>query len=185
MLLQRNTTAEKTTTPTMTFHSIVREWCKTYKPMLDNEKNGNRRFYLADNAEEVRKMPSSIATEFSPCVIMENGVEGDIEGGKINRNYPVYFFVRVYQTVNNDAQMEGYEEALYHALQFYTWLKARHEDDPTTTGEYRRINMEAPLYVQPVGPLEDGWVAVLMQFERMEQINLCVDESMYINPEQP
>ena len=168
----------------MVFHAIVREWCRTYQPMLDNEDNGNRRFFLADNAEEVKKMPSSISTEFSPCVVMENGVEGTIEGGKIVRNYPVYFFVRAWQAVNNDAQMESYEEALYHALNFYTWLKARHEDDPTETGEYSRINFEYPIEVQPVGPLEDGWVAVLMQFERLEQINLCVDENLYVKPEQ-
>lgn len=167
----------------MTFHSIVREWCRTYKPMLDSVTNGNRRFYLADNSEEVRAMPKSIATTFSPCVVMENGVEGSIDGGLMTRNYPVYFFVRADRQVDNDAQMVAYEEALYHAMQFYTWLKARHEDDPTTTGEYSRINFEDEFFVQPAGPLEDGWVAVLIQFERMEQIDLCVNEDMYVGSE--
>lgn len=167
----------------MVFHKIVREWCKTYKPMLDDEEHKNRRFWLADNAEEVRKMPSHIATALSPCVVMENGAEGDIQGGRLTRNYPVYFFVRAWQSVNNDAQMESYEEALYHAMNFYTWLKERHENDPTGTGEYSRINMEAPMDIQPIGPLEDGWVAVLMQFERVEPINLCVDDNLYVKPE--
>lgn len=163
----------------MTFHSIVREWCRTYKAMRDSVTNGNRRFYLADDWDGVKAMPKSISTEFSPCVVMENGVEGSIDGGLLTRNYPVYFFVRSERQVDNDAQIVAYEEALFHAMQFYAWLKARHEDDPTSTGEYARIDFEHGFEVTPAGPLEDGWVAVLIQFERMEQIDLCVNGEMY------
>ena len=165
----------------MTFHSIVREWCRTYKPMLDSVTNGNRRFYLADDWDGVKAMPKSISTEFSPCVVMENGAEGSIDGGLMTRNYAVYFFVRVDRQVDNDAQVVAYEEALYHALQFYTWLKDRHDRDENPAGEYGRIDFEHEFYVQPAGPLEDGWVAVMMQFERMEQIDLCVNEEMYVD----
>lgn len=161
----------------MTFHSIVRQWCKTYKPMLDSPEN--RRFYLADSPDDVQAMPKSIATTFTPCVVMENGVEGTIEGGKVMRIYPVYFFVRAERMVDNDAQMVAYEKAWMHAQNFLTWLRVRHENDPTTTGEYSRINMEDQLYVQPAGPLEDGWVAVMIQFERMEMLNLCEDGELY------
>lgn len=163
----------------MTFHSIVREWCRTYKPMLDSVTNGNRRFYLADDWDGVKAMPKSIATTFSPCVVMENGAEGSIDDGLMTRNYAVYFFVRADRQVDNDAQVVAYEEALYHALQFYTWLRAKHEED-SPTGEYGRIDFENGFYVQPAGPLEDSWVAVMIQFERMEQIDLCVNEDMYI-----
>ena len=166
----------------MTFHSIVSEWCSTYKPMLHNLKNGNRRFYLADSPDSVRSMPKSIATTFSPCVVMENGVEGDIDGGLINRTYPVYFFVRARKQSDADAMAEAYEEAWLHAQNFYAWLRERHENDGTKTREYARINMEDPLYVQPAGPLEDGWVAVFIQFTRVEQINLCINEGLYSAP---
>ncbi len=36
----------------MTFHSIVREWCRTYKPMLDSVTNGNRQEYLTLEPKE-------------------------------------------------------------------------------------------------------------------------------------
>lgn len=147
--------------------------------MLDSTEN--RRFYLADGPSMVQAMPKSIATTFSPCVVMENGVEGSIDSGKIVRTYPVYFFVRAEQMANNDKQAVAYEEAWFHAQQFLAWLRVRHENDPTETGEYARIDMEDPLYVQPIGPLEDGWVAVMIQFERMELLNRCVDEDIYID----
>lgn len=161
----------------MTFHSIVKQWCRTYRPMIDRPKN--RRFYLADSWDSVKNMPKSIATTMSPCVVMENGVEGDINDGLISRNYPVYFFVRAQKQADADAMAEAYEEAWLHAQNFYTWLRKRHEDDPTSTGEYRRIEMEYGISVQPAGPLEDGWVAVFIQFTRLEQINLCVNEDLY------
>ena len=145
--------------------------------MLDSKKN--RRFYLADSWDSVKNMPKSIATTFSPCVVMENGVEGDIRDGLIERNYPVYFFVRARKQADADAMAEAYEEAWLHAQNFYTWLRKRHEDDPTATGEYRRIGLDEGLSVQPAGPLEDGWVAVFIQFTRTEQINLCVNEDLY------
>ena len=164
----------------MTFHSIVREWCRTYKPMLDSVTNGNRRFYLAEGFDGVLAMPKSISTEFSPCVVMENGAEGFINGGLMTRNDGVYFFVRSERQVDSDARVVAYEEALYHALQFYTWLKDRHDRDEDPAGEYGRISFERGFDVLPAGPLEDDWVAVMMQFERMEQVNLCVDEEMYV-----
>lgn len=163
----------------MTFHSIVRKWCRIYRMMQDSPKN--RRFYLADSPDSVRAMPKNIATTSSPCVVMENGVEGDIYGGKITRNYPVYFFVRARQAANPDAQIEAYEEAWVHAQNFLAWLYQRHENDKTTTREYARINMEDTLYVQSAGPLEDGWVAVVIQFERIEPLNECVNEDLYIS----
>lgn len=162
----------------MTFHSIVRNWCRIYEPMLDSVENGNRRFYLADDTDGVRAMPKSIATKFSPCVVMENGAEGFLKDGLLTRNYAVYFFVRADRQVDNDEQVVAYEEALYHALQFYVWLKAKHDND-SPYGDYGSIDFERGFDVLPAGPLEDGWVAVLLQFERMERINLCVDEKMY------
>ena len=53
----------------MTFHSIVRQWCKTYKPMLDSPTNGNKRFYLTDSTGGVVDLAKGIEPKFSPCVV--------------------------------------------------------------------------------------------------------------------
>lgn len=167
----------------MTFHSIVRNWCKTYKYMLDSPDNGNRRFYLTDTTSGVVDIAAGISNSFSPCVVMESTIEGYADGGKIYRNYPVYFFVRAKSMASGDAAAEAKEEAWMHAQNFLTWLREKHDNDPTETGEYARINLEDRIMVETVGPIENGWFGVLVQFERLELLNLCIDESMYI--EQP
>ena len=76
----------------ITFESIVRQWCRTYRPMLDSSVNGNRRFFFTDSKENMIEMAKSWTPEMSPCVVMECVAEGD---GKITRpsmNYPIYFF---------------------------------------------------------------------------------------------
>ena len=159
----------------MTFHSIVRYWCKRYPPMRDRRKN--RRFYIAKSIDGVRSMPKSISTKFSPCVVMEAGEQGEIDGGLATWNYPVYFFVRAERLEDSDALAVAYKEATYHAMRFYAWLKRRHEED-SPNGDFGRINLEDRLYVEPIGPLEDGWAAEMIQFERMEPIELCVDDEL-------
>ncbi|MBQ9645352.1 MAG: hypothetical protein IJV24_03210 [Prevotella sp.] len=169
----------------MTFHSIVRQWCRTYKPMLDNVANGNRRFYLTDSTAGVVELAKGISNSFSPCVVMESSVEG---GGKItrpSRNYPIYFFVRARDMADGDAAAEAKEEAWYHAQQFLTWLKDRHDREiaENIDGDFSRISMDDYIDIQTVGPIENGWFAVLIQFEREEPLNLCINEDLYINPE--
>ena len=169
----------------MTFHSIVRQWCRTYKPMLDSVTNGNRRFYLTDSTSGVVELAKGIEPKFSPCVVMESNVEG---GGSItrpNRNYPIYFFCRARDMADGDCAAEAKEEAWYHAQQFLTWLKYKHDHDPNYDGDFARIDLDNSLLdVQTIGPLQDGWYAVLIQFERAEPLNLCVNEDMYVTPEE-
>lgn len=163
----------------MTFHSIVRQWCKSYRPMLDNPKNGNRRFYLTDSTAGVVELAKGISNSFSPCVVMESSVEG---GGKItmpSRNYPIYFFVRARDMADGDAAAEAKEEAWYHAQNFLSWLLDKHEKD-SPNGDFGRINMEDYIDIQSIGPIENGWFAVLIQFERLEPLNVCIDEDLYI-----
>jgi len=169
---------------TRTFHSIVRQWCRTYREMLDSSKNGNRRFYLTDSTSGVVELAKGITPEMSPCVVMESSVEG---GGKItrpSRNYPIYFFVRAHKMADGDEAAVAKEEAWRHAQNFLAWLKERHDREvgEHIDGDFARIMLDdAMLDIQTVGPLEDGWYAVLIQFEREEPLNLCVDESLYIN----
>ena len=166
----------------MTFHSIVHQWCKCYKPMLDTPQNP--RFYLTDSTQGVVEMAKGIANQFSPCVVMESSIEGGGPYTKPSRNYPIYFFVRAEkQRDGNDAAIAK-EEAWYHARNFLTWLYAKHEEQVSSciNGDFARIDIEnIGLDVTTVGPLENGWYAVLIQFERVEPLDLCVDEDMYEN----
>ena len=148
--------------------------------MLDSSTNGNRRFYIKDNWEAVRSMPKSIATTFSPCVVMESSVEVEADGGRLYRNYPIYFFVRSEQMANDDAIAEAREEALYHCLVFLAWLKKRHEEDDAY-GDFGRIEMEERIMINSTGTLEDGWEGVVLQVSRLELLDMCVNDDMYIN----
>jgi len=173
----------------MTFHSIVRQWCKAYKPMLDSVTNGNRRFYLTDSTGGVVELAKGIEPKFSPCVVMESSIEGGGEIRRPNRNYPVYFFVRARDMADGDCAAEAKEEAWYHAQQFLTWLLVMREkqlDENDIDGDFARIDLDSTyLDIQTIGPLQDGWYAVLVQFERAEPLNLCLDEDMYIDPDNP
>ncbi len=167
----------------MTFHSIVRQWCMTYKPMLDSATNGNRRFYLTDSTAGVVELAKGISNSFSPCVVMESSVEGGGSVTRPNRNYPVYFFVRARDMSDGDAAAEAKEEAWYHAQNFLSWLLERHNreiDDNIIDGDFARINMDDFIDIQTVGPIENGWFAVLIQFERAEPLKLCVNEDLYV-----
>ena len=164
----------------MTFHSIVRQWCRTYRPMLDSSTNGNRRFYLTDSTAGVVELAKGIANSFSPCVVMESNVEGYMDSGRIYRNYPVYFFVRARDMADGDAAAEAKEEAWLHAQNFLTWLRKRHEED-SPNGDFGRIDLEDNIDMMTIGPIENGWFAVLIQLTRLELLNLCEDEELYVN----
>ena len=162
----------------MTFHSIVRQWCRTYVYMLDSPKN--RRFYLTDSTAGVVEMAKGIVASLSPCVVMESSVEGYMKNGLIFRNYPIYFFVLAAKMSDGDAAAVAKEKAWMHAQNFLSWLRIRHNNDPTRTKEYERVNMEDSIDVQTVGPIENGWYGVLVQLERCESTDMCVDEDLYV-----
>ena len=166
----------------MTFHRIVSEWATKYRLMLHSVTNGNRRFYIKENWDAVRSMPKSISTKFSPCVIMESAIEVEADGGRLYRNYPIYFFVRSEQMANDDAIAEAREEALYHCLNFLAWLKQKHEED-SPYGDYGRIEMEQRIMIDSTGTLEDGWEGVVLQISRLELLDLCINPDMYLDEE--
>lgn len=152
--------------------------------MMDSVTNGNRRFYLTDSTAGVVELAKGITPAMSPCVVMESTVEG---GGSItrpNRNYPIYFFVRADKMSDGDDAAAAKEEAWVHAQNFLAWLIDRREKEMERNidGDFSRINLDdALLDIQTVGPIEDGWYAVLIQFERAEPLNLCVDENLYLD----
>lgn len=169
----------------MTFHSIVRQWCRTYKPMLDSATNGNRRFYLTDTKDGMVEMVKNFDPKLSPSVIMESAVEGGGEIRRPNRNYPIYFFVRARDMAEGDAATEAKEEAWWHCRNFLTWLldKREKELEQNIDGDFARINLEEYIMFDTIGPVGDGWYAVLVQFDREEPLNLCLDEDLYVSEE--
>ena len=162
----------------------MRQWCKTYKPMLDSATNGNRRFYLTDSHGGLVELVKNITPKLSPCVVMESKVEG---GGAIkrpDRNYPIYFLVRARDMADGDAAAEALEEAWHHCKNFLAWLIVRHEREmeENIDGDFARINLDdASLMFDSVEPLQDGWYGVLLQIDRTEPINLCVNQDLYID----
>ncbi len=151
--------------------------------MLDSVTNGNRRFYLTDSTAGVVELAKGISNSFSPCVVMESSVEGGGTVTRPNRNYPIYFFVRARDMSDGDAAAEAKEEAWYHAQNFLSWLLYKHKQEvgENIDGDFARINMDDLIDIQTVGPIENGWFAVLIQFERAEPLNQCVNEDLYTN----
>ena len=166
----------------MTFHSIVRQWCRIYRPMQDGPKN--RRFYLTDSTAGVVELAKHIATSLSPCVVMESSVEGSGPIERIDRNYPVYFFVKADKMSDGDDAAVAKEEAFMHAQKFLAWLKYKHDKDIENNridGDFGRIELDKIIIdVTTVGPIENGWFAVLLQFERTEPLDLCIDWDLYV-----
>lgn len=166
----------------LSFHAIVRQWCRTYKYMRDSEKN--RRFYLTSSHEGLVEMAKNIKPALSPIVMMESVVEG---GGPIRRPeriYPVYFFVRASKMADGDAAAVAYEEAWMHCRNFLTWLIAKHEEELETNidGSFARIDLDnAYLDFVSTDPKEDGWLGVMVQFSREEPLDLCIDEDLYVS----
>ena len=148
--------------------------------MLDSPKN--RRFYLTDVQAGMVELAKSIANSLSPCVVMESTVEGAGPITKISRNYPIYFFVRARDMADGDSAAEAKEEAWMHAKNFLTWLYEKHEEEMSRriAGDFATIDLEGNIYVTTVGPIENGWFGVLIQFERMEPLNICQNDELYV-----
>lgn len=154
--------------------------------MLDDDNNGNRRFYLTDSTGGMVEMVKGISPSLSPFVMMESGVEGSGPITDPDRNYPIYFYVRARRAKDGDAAAEATEEAWMHAKNFIAWLCQKHEEESAfnTSGDYARINMEDYIDIVTVGPIEDAWYAVMIQLSRQEPINMCVDPNLYIELEE-
>ena len=102
-------------------------------------------------------------------------------------NYPIYFFVRAKVVRDGDAAWLAVKEALSHKYNFLAWLRKKREeeeDEGTRDGDFARINLDNAIQdITTIGPLEDGWYAVLLQIVREEPLNLCIDDDLYIEEE--
>ena len=169
----------------MTFESIVRKWCKLYRPILDSPES--RKFFFTDSRENMIEMVKKWTPSMSPCVVMEGVAEGSGTIERPSMNYPIYFFVRAKNQKDGDSTWLAVKEALKHKDNFLTWLRNKRngeEGEGTRDGDFSRINLDGAIQdITTVGPLGDGWYAVLLQIEREEPLNLCVDEDLYISEE--
>lgn len=169
----------------MTFETIVRKWCKLYRPILDSPKS--RKFFFTDSRENMIEMAKSWTPEMSPCVAMECVAEGSGSIMNPSMNYPIYFWVRAKKAKDGDAAWMAVKEALEHKDNFLKWLKKKHDKELQTniSGDYARINLEGLIQdVTTIGPLQDAWYAVLLQIDREEPLNICDDEDLYIEEEE-
>ena len=169
----------------MTFESIVRKWTKLNREMLDSPEN--RRFFFTDSRENMIEMAKGWTPAMSPCVVMEGVKEG---GGPIRRpsmNYPIYFFVRAEKQKDGDETALAVEMALGHMNKFLSWLIVKHDqelEEGRRDGDFARIDLDdAYIDVTTIGPIQDGWYAVLLQLTREEPLNLCVNPDQYIEEE--
>lgn len=170
----------------MLFQSIVRQWCKIYTPILDNPNNGNRRFFLTDTREGLVELVKNFEPKMSPSVIMESGVEVSGKIRRPDRNFPIYFFVKARTLKDGDAAAEANEEAYYHCKQFLSWVIKMQEEEQdmgrSSDDDFTRIHLDDFISIDPVGPIGDGWYAVLLQIDQDDPLDLCIDESLYIDP---
>lgn len=173
-----------------TFYNIVETWCERYKPMRHNPKMKNVRFMFTDSYQGLVEFAKGISNMQSPCVVMESAVEGGSGMGQIGRpvfNYPVYFFVRAEKMADGNDAALAKQRALYHARNFVAWLLAHYRKEISEgprDGDFARLNLdEVSLDYNDVGPIENAWFGVLVQFYREEPINLCVDDDLYDDDE--
>lgn len=166
-----------------TFYSLVEHWCSIYKPMRHNPKMGNVRFMFTDSYQGLVEFAKGISNLQSPCVVMESAVEG---GGTLARpvfNYPVYFFVRAQKMADGNDAAVAKQEALHHTRNFVAWLMANYRkemNEGPMDGEFARLDLEnMSIDYQSIGPIENAWFALLIQFYREEPLNLCIDKNMY------
>lgn len=166
----------------MTFESIVRKWCQTYRPILDSA--ANRRFFFTDSKENMIEMAKGWTPDMSPCVVMECVAEGDGKIERMSMNYPIYFFVRAEKQKDGDMAALAVREALAHMNNFLGWLRDRRNkelEENRLDGDFARIELDnAFLSIMTIGPIQDGWYAELLQIDREEPLNLCVNEDLYI-----
>lgn len=164
----------------MTFESIVRKWCKLYRPILDSQES--RKFFFTDSRENMIEMAKGWEPDTSPCVVMEGVAEGVGTIERMSMNYPICFCVRADKQKDGDATVLAVEEALLHMKKFLSWIKYKHDKDIEVDidGDYARIDLDNSYFdVGTIGPFGDGWYAVLLQMVREEPLNLCVNPDDY------
>lgn len=163
----------------MTFESIVRQWCRQYRFMKDSPKN--RRFYFTDSPSGMVELAKGITKAYSPCVVLEVVEQGY---GPITRplmTHPIYFCVMAEKMADGDAAAVAIKEAKRHKNNFMAWLREKHDKEvgENIDGDFARIDMDGYVAIDTIGPLQNGWYAVMIQLEQWEPLNLCVDENLY------
>lgn len=157
------------------FFGYVERWCMRYKPMLHSEEN--KRFFLTESFSGFMDFMREIdAVAESPMVIMETQISGELSRFD-STDYVVYFFCKAETQGDGRAAKHAALESKSHMKNFVTYLREDIKKKPNHP--FRKMNVESIRY-QPIGPLYDHWYGCYIEFEDVQQLNHCVDESLYI-----
>lgn len=154
--------------------------------MMHNEGNGNKRVFFVNGQQAVVDFAKEAKDALSPCVLFDFTVEGTIDGGRVTRNYPLYFMVKA-EPLNGtasgmsdgEAAAVALEWAWTHTKAFLAWLQQQVYEHRFNE-DYSMIDLKDNIYINTAGPLQNGWWGVVLQLERNESRRLCVNEGDYI-----
>lgn len=161
------------------FAKIVEEWATKYKPMqhIPGESSSNQRFFLIENIVAIPEFMSKISDTKSPCVMYEYMVQANINGGRIQPSYAVYFPVNCGTSKPNPrAAHQAIRDSLNHAFKFLAWIRKEQDNDRE---ELQNLDLSR-VSVDTYGPMLNGWYAVFLQIEDVDVFNICVEDNDYI-----
>lgn len=161
------------------FGEIIEEWAEKYKPMqhVPGETSKNKRFFLIDSIVSLPDFMKSITSTNSPCVAYEFHIKASITGGMIRPTYTVYFLVDCGTSKPNKVMANNaVTQAADHALKFLAWIREQQETRP----ELRNIEVDN-VDMDTFGPLLNGWYAVFLEFQDIDNFSMCVDPDDYVN----
>lgn len=162
------------------FSRIVEEWAMKYKPMQHEPGEGsrNQRFFPIEDIVAIPEFMSKIPEAKSPCVMFEYMIQANIEGGRIRPSYTAYFPVNSGTSKPNPRLAQrAVRESLEHAFKFLAWV--RNEQD-NGRRELQHIDLDR-VRVDTYGPLLNGWYAVFLQFEDVDNFSTCVLAEDYVD----
>lgn len=162
------------------FEDFVEHWCEIYKPLqhVPGERSKNKRFFLTDTDYlGMADFMTSIDSKISFCVVMEGAVEGTIKGGLDIPRETVYFFVKAEKTQSGKATRAALRKSKKHLMKFRNYIR-----DLQNSGmkELQNINLDEREDYHSIGPLYNGWYALYMTLEDVQQVSTCSSEDDYI-----
>lgn len=160
------------------FGNIIEEWASKYKPMqhIPGETSKNKRFFLIDSIVSLPDFMKSIPMTNSPCVAYEFHIKASIDGGLIKPTYTIYFLVDCGTSKPNKVMADNaVTQAAGHALKFLAWIREQQDYRP----ELKNIEVEN-VDMDTFGPLLNGWYAVFLELQDVDNFSICVDPEDYV-----
>lgn len=168
------------------FEKFVEHWCSIYKPLQHvlGEKSKNKRFFLTDTTYlGMADFMTNIDSRISACVVMEGAVEGTTKGGLDMPSETIYFFVKADKMQSGRSARNAMYEAKKHKEEFVKYMR---EQQKLGVEELQQFNLDERISYEPLGPLYNGWYAIYITLDNVQQMNMCTNPDDYIeNPKIP